>query len=74
MAVAVVVVAVARRIGRARKSTCVADFSGMPPLPPFDGRPASSAAIATVAVGTEFLRASVTQTGGGGSAGGGGQR
>ena len=44
----------------------------MPPLPPFDGRPASSAVMAIVTEGTDLSRGSVTQTGGGGVYGGGG--
>jgi len=50
MTVAVVVVAAACRIGRARKPMCAADAGGMPPSPPFGGRPASSAAMAIVSV------------------------
>ena len=50
MSVAVVVAAVARRIGRARTPACAADAGGMPPSPPFGGRPASSAAMAIVSV------------------------
>ena len=49
-AVAVVVVAVACRAGRAQKSTCAANAGGMPPSPPYDGRPASSAVMATAIV------------------------
>ena len=45
MAVVVVAVAVALRVGRVRKSACSADAGGMPPSLPFDGRPASSAAV-----------------------------
>ena len=61
MAVAVVVVAATCRIGRARKSACTTDASGIPPSPSFDGRPASSTAMAAVAVGPDSPRGSVTQ-------------
>jgi hypothetical protein len=60
MAVAVVVVAVARRIGRDRKSTRAADTGGTPPSPPFDGRPASSAVMATATAWPDPLRGPVT--------------
>ena len=76
MAVAVVVVAAAGRVGRARRFTCAADTGGMPPSPPFDGPPASSAAMATVTEGPDLSLGSVTQTGGGGVlglSGGGGE-
>ena len=71
MAVAVLDVDVAGRVDRARKSTCTADAGGMPPSPSFDGRPASSAAMATVTVGPDLAHGSVTQTGVGGADGGG---
>ena len=74
MAVAVVVAAVADRVGRARKSTCAANAGGMPPSPPFDGRPASSAVVATVTEGPDLSHGPITQTGGGGVYGGGGPR
>ena len=66
MAVAVVVVAAAGRVGRARRLTCATDAGGMPPSPPFDGRPASSAAMATVTEEPDLSLGSLTQTGGGG--------
>ena len=50
MAVAVVAAAVVRGIGGARKSTGAADAGGVPPTPPYDGQPASSAVMATTIV------------------------
>ena len=58
MAVAVVAAAVVRGFGLARKSTCAADGGGMPPSPPFDGRPASSSIMAIVTEGTFVARVS----------------